>query len=359
MITLITGLPGASKTLNTLELVEKECANRQIFYNGIEELTLPWTHIDIDDFHKWFEDFPDGSVFVIDEVQRTWPGIAHTKNSPDSVTHLDTHRHRGFDFYLITQNPILIDHRARKFVGRHIHFERAMGLNMARRVEFQEVANDPRDYHARQRAVITNKRFNKKYFGTYKSASVHTVKRRVPPKVWAAVFLPLLVLGAALHFAGGLGEGAEPESVVYSDLIPDSSPFSMSDAQESPDDYLARFQPRVAGVPHSAPAYDEVTVVKTYPRPQCIHSPKLGRCSCYTQQATPLDIPFEMCLHYVRHGWFDPYRDEEKERVQQDRRERDRKKALAASDPSDTGPEFRRIVIIPDGTQYPSRGPSS
>jgi len=71
MIEQITGLPGAGKTLITLarvkELAEKE--NRQVYYNGITDLKLPW--IELDKGEDWYK-VPPGSIVVIDEAQRVF-----------------------------------------------------------------------------------------------------------------------------------------------------------------------------------------------------------------------------------------------------------------------------------------------
>lgn len=318
MFTLVTGIPGSSKSLNTLELVENECEGRDIYYFNIPELTLDWTEITGDQFLDWMS-FPKGSVFVIDECHKLWPNVAHTKPSPPSVIALDEHRHGGYDFYCITQQPTKIDFRARHMVGRHIHFSRVYGREMAKRYEWQKCQNSPDDYHARQEAEVTVKRFPKKYYDVYKSADMHTVKKRIPKKAVLALGGIVLSIGLIANFVYGLGtrgESDEPSvSQVHSE-IPDlaasmSNPMNMP-ASVEPEEmtYTEKWTPRIPDLPFSAPVYDSLTKVKTFPRPQCVRNEEDQTCRCFTQQATPLDMSYSACMNLVENGWFNPFKEE-------------------------------------------------
>lgn len=361
MITLITGLPGAGKTLNTLELVESEWGDsgRKIYYAGISELTLPWEMIEPEQINEW-EKFDDGSIFVIDELQRVWGSRAHSKPKPPAVAALDTHRHRGFDFYFITQAPTLIDHDARKMVSRHIHVERAFGFNRSRIIEFQQCENDPRDHFAQQQAIIKNKAFNTKYFNKYKSASIHTVKRKIPKKLIIIILGMVILGGLSLNFALKMGaRKLAPNDPVEADPVTYEQFYSSNSFVEDERDYISREEyldmhtPRVSGVPHSAPIYDSVAVVKTFPRPQCVERIQFRTCSCFTQQATPLDIDYDTCMDYVHKGWFNPFIDEEAEK----KREREQALAAATLVREDTQkPRKPRITYLGDSTSYPDRG---
>ena len=317
MITLSTGTPGAGKTLNTIKLVDQECQGRKIYYRGIRDLTLDWEEISNDDCLHW-QKYPDGSVFVIDEVQQVWPNVPSNKPSPLSVTDLDTHRHRGFDFYIITQKPTMVDFRVRGFVGRHYHYERAFGWNGTRQLEFQKAVSDPDDYHTREESQKKRLKFDKKYFGVYKSAEVHTGKPRIPKVLYyfAAALIATFAFGVyaynSIQDRQELPEYNQPGQSDNSPFGPNSN-FLNDDRPMNPDEYIASYQPRVSDLPFSAPAYDEVTEVKTYPRPQCLYRPSKDICKCYTQQATPLSVSYTQCRNIVANGWFNPFRDESEE----------------------------------------------
>lgn len=85
------------------------------------------------------------------------------------------------------------------------------------------------------------------------------------------------------------------------------------------------YQPRIEGLPHTAPAYDKITEPQTYPKLSCLitqskafiksnkHKISLGTfegefvgCSCYAQQATLYKTPFKVCVNIVENGYFDP-----------------------------------------------------
>ena len=85
-LNLVTGKPGASKTLNTIKDVEKRRIEeaRPVYYHGIKDLILPW--IKMDDSEKLEEDetlitphswwnAPFGSIIVIDEAQLHYPAM--------------------------------------------------------------------------------------------------------------------------------------------------------------------------------------------------------------------------------------------------------------------------------------------
>lgn len=317
MLTLITGVPGAGKTLNTIKMVQDEWGDsgRPIYYRGIKNLTLPWIEISDEDCHTWF-DYPEGSIFVIDECQQIWPNRQANRQTPDSVSRLDTHRHGGYDFYIITQKPTLVDFGVRAFGGRHFHYERGFNREGTRQLEYQRCVDNPIDYHTRQEAQIKRIKFDKKYYEVYKSAEIHTHKPRIPKKFWYFVAAcTFTVCAGAYAFTSIMGRTDPDNQVEVSSFT--SNPFDQVRTgqvtiPDGPgDEYLRQWTPRIAGVPHSAPAYDQVTEVKTFPRPQCMRGQQWRTCRCYTQQATPLDIDIKTCNDIVANGWFNPFREEQ------------------------------------------------
>lgn len=318
MITLITGVPGASKTLNTIKHVRDSHADRKIYYRAIKELSLDWCELSDDQVLSW-TDLPDGSVLVIDEAQQVWPNIANNQKSPLSVMALDTHRHRGFDFYVITQKATMVDFRLRGFVGRHWHFERAFGQNRVRRLEWQKAISDVDDYHTRQTAETSSIKIDPAIFNLYKSAELHTVKKTIPKMAYVAIVALVFTFGAFGYLYYSISDRTQEADLVQAEVL---SPESNFDALQkfsplgggsggevmSTQQYLDKFTPRVPDIPSSAPAYDAVAEVVAIPRPQCIYSYKRNECRCYTQQATSLDISHQACLNYIENGWFNPYK---------------------------------------------------
>ena len=341
MLYLITGEPGASKTLNTIKYIceDESFQNRPIYYHGIKELTLDWNEIDESGVQQWF-DLPEGSVILIDEAQYHFKPRRAGSELPKAVLEMSTHRHRGIDIFLITQHPTLIDAGARKFVNRHYHYERPFQTRHPRRIEFQQVANDPRDYHARLEGVTVNVKLDKKYFGVYKSAEIHTHKQRIPKKVWMVGLMILLFIAGLLHFGNRMtSRFQEPDEVntnvdnEQSMVEKITSPRTLLSGQPKSLSYEDQWKPRTAGLPHTAPIYDKLNEPKVRPMPNCIVWGK-SDCVCYTQQATRMDVPFDMCHSIVSRGLFDPARE---------------------SDSKSEGRKSRREGLPPTDTTEPSK----
>lgn len=301
MLHLITGLPGASKSLNALrELVnEKSYASREIYYNNIKLLMLDFSvvesfegwfygvwlpscvgtekdkyikvvldvhkddrYVNVDDvphlqqrFQAWFDssgfidlwlywvrrvypdsvmeslnnflavnenptkdqlqkfnlDFrhfhqvtdwynlPNGSVILVDECQHWFPPRGHSAKVPRHVSEFETHRHKGFDVYLITQNAKLLDNNIRRLAGRHIHYQNNFGTPSVTRFETQKVT-DFDEYFGRQSADKRTIRRDKNFYGLYHSADVHTHRVRIPKKVYVIFLTLLFVIGAFSWF---------------------------------------------------------------------------------------------------------------------------------------------------------------
>lgn len=310
MIFLITGSPGAGKTLSTIKFVNEDdqFKGRPIYYFNLNGLELDWNEINEEQLKHW-EQLPDNSVIVADEAQRIFPKRGNRDPIPQAVAALDTHRHRGFDFFFITQHPTLIDHDLRKFVGLHKHYERAFGLNSSKCLTWQKAQYGVDDYHIRKEAEVSRFNFDKKYFKTYTSASVHNVKKRMPLKFYGVIAALVLVVGGIFHFATTFGDRHQVDNPI-STLSDSLTPGFVNKQPLTKDQYLENLQPRVPNVPWTAPIYDKAFKIVSVPKPQCVY--KLNKqgtidsCQCYSQQATKMNISFDACVSYVDQRYFDP-----------------------------------------------------
>ena len=160
-ITLITGVPGSGKTLYTVSKLLGPIVGSQIpvddddgrtvmhtrgVFSNINGLQLDhelidangvWSYRDkvwsfeghsggLHDWHEWAQ---PGAFIVFDEFQKAWPPRPNGAPVPPDVQALDTHRHMGVDFVLLTQNPLNVDRHVlgldnSAYRGRH-RFTRA------------------------------------------------------------------------------------------------------------------------------------------------------------------------------------------------------------------------------------------
>lgn len=319
MIYLFTGAPGSSKTLNVIKTICEDSTfkGRDIYYHRIKELKLPWIQLDEDEVKNW-DTLPDGAVLVVDEAQYLMPVRDPRKPLPEWILKMSEHRHKGYDLIFMTQSPNLLDAGFRRFVGRHTHIERIFGLESAKWLTWEKCVTEVDDHFKRKEAVIKRVGFDKKYYGTYKSAEVHTHKRKIPAKVFIPFIALIFLIGLVVHFVNSWGN--RMDSVVPSEIaapienlagVIRSGPTANTSPNSSmtTEQYIQAHTPRIPDVPWSAPVYDSLTTPKSFPRPQCIRfnrgydSPPL--CKCYSQQATPLNISDKACNRYVDNGYFD------------------------------------------------------
>ncbi len=318
---LMTGLPGAGKTLHALTHIKErsEKEGRPVFYSGINECKLPWTEFKA---QEWWA-LPDGSIIIIDECQFTFPYKANGSSLPDYYENLAIHRSRGFDIYLITQHPTLVHNFVRKLIGQHFHSVRGFGDN-ATIYEWPKASAEPEKVKEQKAAVSKRWPFNKEAYNWYKSAELHTVRRKVPVKVYYVGIMAVAVVGALYWWIGSKSKtvAANPEPAAQAQMqSQDQNVATMAASSqavqpgyqnpvEDAERYVWERTPRVAGLPETAPRYDGLTVPTRVPVPNMcvqigdVRSGKPIRCQCYTQQATKIDVEFNMCMDIARNGRF-------------------------------------------------------
>ena len=89
-IKLVTDLPGHNKTHKTLNNLKSE--TRNIYYHGIKDVKLDWTHLD--DPTLWMECEPN-SIIVIDEAQEIFPVMKTGDNRPHHYQDIFLELHRS------------------------------------------------------------------------------------------------------------------------------------------------------------------------------------------------------------------------------------------------------------------------
>lgn len=347
MITLITGVPGSGKTLMAVsdlaKKVDKEWAGRKIFIHGIPDLTIPTEPIpdghSIQDMHVWLK-WPEnnGSIVVIDEAQNIFPPRSAGSKTPEIVEWLHVHRHSGVDIILITQMPGRIDKQVRDLVGAHYHIHKTpLGVRM--RYFWDYCENNPKSGMKNARPEVY--KFDKKAFGLYKSAEIHTKVKTPKSRVLWVIPLALVVFAMTSYMGYSLlsGLGSSEKDVAENSSLSSVVEVKSDDVKKSVKDKSVMagqeiggqmapnqnknltedmLKPKIEGMVESKPLYDQIRQVKQFEYPvACISGGKSG-CSCYSSQGTVIkEIDKKTCNDYVRNGLpFNPYKENSRDVVQ-------------------------------------------
>lgn len=326
MIYLTTGANGAGKTLLTIYDVRQQQLkeNRPVYYHGFDMDEAKAAEFGWQKFEpaKW-QDLPDGSICIMDECQNEFPLRRSGSEVPDYINAIAQHRRRrGFDFWLIAPHPMLLDVFVRRLIASpswHRHLKRTFGGDMVSVLKFNSPDLKCEEQGAAARAEVSMRAFPKEAYGWYRSASIHTAKRKLPRALFvlvgAALAVPLLgYLGFSYMKRGAGGDDSAPVATSAAPVAASSS-FDASPAAGAPggapaapmtaEEYVSYRAPRLPDFPHTAPAYDRVTEPVRAPFPAaCIVMASKG-CACFSQQGTRLaGVGDSVCRQIVAHGFF-------------------------------------------------------
>lgn len=318
-ITLITGKPGSFKTAYVMETALKLISEgSDCYFCNFRGLSQEFNILD--NFADW-EKLPDGSKIFIDEIQEFTRDVktnAKTEELPPHFTSLEKHRHRGMDFYIVTQHPLFIHTHIRRLVDEHRHFVRTKGVPFATQRIWQHVCDKPEDYREASLQsgcqTVTFKP-NKRVFSHYESTVVDTHSTfKLPPKlkiVGTLCAIGLLAFGLLTYkvynsMSSKLDTNPTEQinhvQPVQSNSLPEVKPEVLSSINspvlDSSNDYNPDlpFQNRV----YSYPKFSDVPQISG-----CISDDKT--CHCFTQQGTKLKVSYSDCKAYLSDRPFDPY----------------------------------------------------
>ncbi len=328
MITIITGVPGAGKTLYTIDKLIRPLLGQTITYkdaNG-EDVTAPRTiytningalfdHELIDggdnqglrDWHKWAK---PGSVIVFDEFQKIWPPRANGSKIPEEVQTLDTHRHMGVDFILVTQNVMNTDRHIHALGGRHLHVRRVGNLKLAVVYEWDHVS---RSLQFSKAITKSPWRYDKRVFDLYRSAEAHTKQpRKVPTLVWfvLAGLVAMAYLGPTVYHR--FQERTNPTAKAPTEADKALAAAKAADAEKKRQEGAPAAVPVAAPAP-AAPAPAEAPAVASAAPPPVFAgcAAAKGVCSCFDTAGTVVEREPAFCTAHtgpgrVQLGWVGP-----------------------------------------------------
>ena len=331
MIYLITGNPGAGKSVESISLAlqlakcdpwkNKPCV-RPLYVSNVRgfqfdkvpgSLPLPK-----DQVANW-ESLPDGSVILIDEVQDVIPQRDKGRPVPSWVQELAKHRHRGFDFVLVTQHPSNMDVFVRRLVGEHRHMRRKHRLLSfltffkagALRITWDRFEPRMEDFLAQRNAVKSGATYDKRNFTLYESTTLDTQKPKLP---WQLAGVLVLVVVSGVLFSKGISRfTSDDEKTEAAELSPVADSASAPATGEAATDPVGRWkslEPRIKGIAASAPMFDAVPFNAPPPRTVCISSGNNGSAGCRcveVDQGTPVPADLAYCVNAARWGTFHPF----------------------------------------------------
>ena len=337
MLYLRTGGNGCGKTLFTLQDVRKlqletgrpVCINiapadhpdpkkRNKPYCNIKPEKLEEFGWKLVHFKDW-EAQEDNTIFLVDECHYDLPQRPPSQVPPPHIAHLTEHRSRGFDFFLLTQHPKNIDSFVRNLVqapGWHQHVKRLAGAApLSNFIQWDAVELQCEKFGSGKNAQIKSRAFPKEVYDWYDSATIHTGKVRIPRQLYilaiCGIAAPVfLYLGFSKVAGGASKDGAKTATSAAGPTGGGGGGSGGAGTPKTVPEYIASYRPRIGGLMHTAPAYDQLTAPKRVPVPAaCVEMKSVG-CKCYTQDATPYPVDLSMCRQLVAHGAFLPFEPE-------------------------------------------------
>lgn len=169
---------------------------------------------------------PDGSIIVIDEVQLVEP-YKQSKNKDEPIIQdLTIHRHRGFDFYLITQSANLLHVQIKDLIGLHWHITVPWGW-VSKVYQYGSYRQNPNAVSIKMSA---ERKFNfsppDRLFKLYKSTTINTHQKRIP-------FKALIGFALVIFFAIGMfvwAAGGSKDSTLVSGMMGKDPAFDVRSA---------------------------------------------------------------------------------------------------------------------------------
>lgn len=275
---------------------------------------------------------PQGSYFVIDEAQLIPIFSDETTKADPIVKELTIHRHKGYDFLFITQEPSFVHKYIRKLASLHIHLVNIFGWEQSMKMEWSVVQDSPNAIKSIARAEnISRWKFPKHVYNLYKSSTMHTRKKRMPKKlvIFVALAIIFFLIAIFLLFNGGTksplisaitGSPITTEETKKNESkptqtdksnplqLPASSPIHPTQVQNKNES--AASTPVVDSVASSEPSYDVSDPFGFKPNvtPNVVNSRTFSGCFCtknsctaYDQQGTKIDgIDKKVCKDLIQ-----------------------------------------------------------
>ena len=182
MIRLFTGKPGHGKSNHAVSVALREIrAGRAVYVSNVNGMRIPGA-IPFEDPRQW-QELPPGALLIVDEAQRFWRAT-RAGTVPPEVYAMETHRHLGIDFLLITQDPTYLLRHLRGLVGEHVHHVRRSKGVVQTFTWANRCSEDPESVSEQEIAEQGLYTLDAEAFQYYDSTELDTHKPKIPRKVW-------------------------------------------------------------------------------------------------------------------------------------------------------------------------------
>lgn len=320
MITVLSGQPGNGKTSWVINEIKRELEKGRVIYTcGIPKIDLPVIPISRGQLVSWSEreilpheldddgepiyrltQFKEGSLFIVDEAQKTFAPCG--SKVPDHISYLSEHRHHGLDFIMITQSPTFLNSYVDENTSKHLHIRSTW---RGRKIyEWPEVQSNPTSSTSLTNAAVKPYKIDPSTFQHYESASLHTkIKHTVPLRAWFFGFILVLLPVLIYYSFTRIYTKTQPKEDTH--ILVTSDPVKIS--QKPNQEFIKNMR---SGKYSSKDVLDSDNVRPLYSLPSNIRWDKIkaclasiDRCACYDSYAVQVLVPDDLCRQASEKGW--------------------------------------------------------
>ena len=264
-------------------------------YTNINNLKIDYVRANVYDWRTC----PDGSIIVIDEVQLVEPYKETKQKDNPIVQDLTIHRHRGFDFYFITQSAALLHVQIKDLIAVHYHLTLPFGW-VTKVYQYGSFRANPNAVSVKisaERSFSFNPPAS--IFKLYKSTTINTAQKRIPYKMIFG-FGSIVLLGifgfiwafnsASNSELGKVVKGKDTKSVIASATAQTSaSATAAMTAQNDAQIKILQQQQQIEQLQAQIKAAKTPSNVIAF----------ANNCTAYNSDGLPLDMSLTECKQYA------------------------------------------------------------
>lgn len=248
--------------------------------------------------YDW-RDCPDGSIIVIDEVQNVDPYDKEKDKHNPIIRDLTIHRHRGFDFYFITQYPNLLHPVAQVLIGVHYHLTVPWGWR-TRVYQWGSIRTFP---NTLVNKVNVERKFDfnppASLFKLYKSTTINTHEKRLPWK--PLILVGLFVLACLVVLFMNLSSAKKSRLITNESVIASAPASTPKNASAVAVSSSAPASTVVSSVP-GTPTLEQIQLAQYQQKLREMPANVIAfgnNCTAYNSDGLPLDLSLSECKKYA------------------------------------------------------------